>query len=133
MLFKTKKRLQNQVEALQNENEDLNSEAKNMRSQRDALVDENKKLRVQIADIRDEANKAMEAKEAERQELSDKIGELEQQAEKDKDLIGRQSNTIGRIIKENALLIKTNANLAQKLNLHRDNKGRFARKQQEDK
>ncbi len=120
------------MEALQNENEDLNSEAKNMRSQRDALVDENKKLRVQIADIRDEANKAMEAKEAERQELSDKIGELEQQAEKDKDLIGRQSNTIGRIIKENALLIKTNANLAQRLNLHRDNKGRFTKKQQEE-
>ena len=132
MLFKTKKRLQNQVESLQNENEALNSEAKNMRSQRDALVDENKKLRVQIADIRDEANKAMEAKEAERQELSDKIGELEQQAEKDKDLIGRQSNTIGRIIKENALLIKTNANLAQRLNLHRDNKGRFTKKQQEE-
>ncbi len=128
-----KKLLQQQVEALQDENEALSCEARNLRTQRDALADDNKKLRVQIVDIRDEATHAMEAKEVERQELCNRIGELEQQAEKDKDLIGRQSNTIGRIIKENALLIKTNANLAQKLNLHRDNKGRFARKQQEDK
>lgn len=113
------------IEALNMECEDLTKEVK----ENESIITQ---LRQQISDNRKEYNETLAAKEAERRELCDKIDELEQQAEKDKDLIGRQSNTIGRIIKENALLIKTNANLAQRLNLHRDNKGRFTKKQQEE-
>ena len=123
--IKTVKALRNQLKALTIENEAVANSNKSLKNQRDALVKENNELRVKVADITDEANKAMEAKEAERQELCDQLGELQQQRKKDKETIDRQSNTIGRIIKENAWLIKTNANLAQRLNLKRDDKGRF--------
>lgn len=88
----------------------------------DSLKNDNARLRVQVCDIRDEANKAMEAKEAERQELCDQLGELQDQSKKDAATIERQSNTIGRLIKENAFLIKTNANLSGKFNPNRDKK-----------
>ena len=80
----------------------------------DGLKSENAQLRIQLADITDEANKAMEAKEAERRELCEQIGALQEQAKKDAATIAHQSYTIRRIIKENAFLIKTNANLSGK-------------------
>ena len=128
-MFNRKKieRLKNQIKALTEENQALDNSNKSLKNQRDTLVKENNGLSVKIADITDEANKAMEAKEAERQELCDQLGELQQQRKKDKETIDRQSNTIGRIIKENAFLIKTNANLAQRLNLKRNDKNRFTK------
>lgn len=125
--IKTVKALRNQLKALTIENEAVANSNKSLKNQRDTLVKENNELSVKIADITDEANKAMEAKEAERQELCDQLGELQQQRKKDKETIDRQSNTIGRIIKENAFLIKTNANLAQRLNLKRNDKNRFTK------
>lgn len=128
-MFKTRKQLKAQLEearlGLRVKEDRINS----LDSQRKALVKENADLRIQIADIRDEANKAMEAKEVERQDLCNQLGELQEQRERDKATIDRQSNTIGRIIRENALLIKTNKNLSDRLKVNRDERGRFAKTQ----
>lgn len=100
-----------------------------LQEQRQALVKENNSLRVQLADVTDEANKAMEAKEAERRELCDQIGELQEQAKRDSKTIQRKDFTIGRLIKENMWLCCTNSSLADKLNIKPGGKGRFMKKQ----
>lgn len=123
------KRLQEQLQALTDENTALHGSNKSLQKQRDALVDDNKKLRVQIADLRNEANEAMEAKEAERRELCDQIGELQEQAKRDSKTIQRKDFTIGRLIKENMWLRCTNSSLADKLNIKPGGKGRFMKKQ----
>jgi regulator of replication initiation timing len=118
-MFNTRKQLEAQLDearlGLRVKEDRINS----LDSQRKALVKENADLRTQISDIRDEAGKAMEAKEAERRELCDQLGQLQEQRKKDKATIDRQSNTIGRLIKENMWLCKINANLSKKLNLKR--------------
>lgn len=118
-MFNTRKQLKAQLDearlGLKVKEDRINS----LDSQHKALVKENADLRTQIADIRDEANRAMEDKEAERRELCDQLGHLLEQREKDKATIDRQSNTIGRLIKENMWLCKTNANLSKKLNIKR--------------
>jgi archaellum component FlaC len=95
----------------------------------DGLNHDNAQLRVQLADKTDEANKAMEAKEAERRELCDQIGELQEQAKRDSKTIQRKDFTIGRLIKENMWLCCTNSSLADKLNIKPGGKGRFMKKQ----
>lgn len=106
------------IEALNMECEDLTKEVK----ENESIITQ---LRQQIADNRDEYENALEAKEAERLEICDQLGVLQEQRRKDKDTIERQANTIGRLIKENAWLIKTNANLSSKLNIKRGADGRF--------
>lgn len=91
----------------------------------DSLNTQNQRLRIENAEQREEYDNALEAKEAERLEICDQLGQLQEQRRKDKDTIERQANTIGRLIKENAWLIKTNANLSSKLNIKRGADGRF--------
>jgi regulator of replication initiation timing len=128
-MFNTRKQLEAQLDearlGLRVKEDRINS----LDSQRKALVKENADLRTQISDIRDEAGKAMEAKEAERRELCDQLGQLQEQRKKDKATIDRQSNTIGRLIKENMWLCCTNSSLADKLNIKPGGKGRFMKKQ----
>lgn len=127
--IKTVKALRNHLKALTIENEAVANSNKSLLNQRDALVKENNSLRVQLADVTDEANKAMEAKEAERRELCDQIGELQEQAKRDSKTIQRKDFTIGRLIKENMWLCCTNSSLADKLNIKPGGKGRFMKKQ----
>lgn len=55
-------RLQEQLQALTDQNHVLVNENKSLRNQRDALVNENKELRQQIKDQRDEYNLTSSAK-----------------------------------------------------------------------
>lgn len=83
----------------------------------DSLNHENTQLRVQIADKTDEANKAMEAKEAERQELCDQLGEALDKIDELEKKNERLTNGLKTANRENRFLIRTNAHLAQKLNV----------------
>lgn len=84
----------------------------------DSLNAQISKLRVEIVDNRDAHDKAIEALNMECEDLTKEV--------KEKDaLISKQEETIGRLIKENHLLIKTNANLSSKLNIKRGADGRF--------
>ena len=93
---------------------DLKKELERKQAIIDGLKSENAQLRVQLADKTDEANKAMEEKEAERRELCDQIGELQEQAKADAATIARKSTTIKKLIEQNAALIETNKNLSSR-------------------
>ena len=93
---------------------DLKKELERKQAIIDGLQNDNAQLRVRVSDTRKEAEEAINAKEVERWELCNQLGELQEKAKKDSATIAHQSDTIRRIIKENAFLIKTNANLSGK-------------------
>lgn len=93
---------------------DLKKELERKQAIIDGLKSDNAKLRVQVSDTRKEAEEAINAKEVERWELCNQLGELQEKAKKDAATIAHQSYIIRRILKENAFLIKTNANLSGK-------------------
>lgn len=83
----------------------------------DSLKSQNSKLRVEIADKTKEANEALEAKEAERQELCDQLGEALDKIKELEKKNERLTNGLKTANRENRFLIRTNAHLAQKLNV----------------
>lgn len=81
------------------------------------LQQENAKLRVEVATNREETIQALEAKEAERLELCDQLGH---EQERNKVLVAkneRLANGLKTSNRENRFLIRTNAELAAKLNV----------------
>lgn len=83
----------------------------------DSLKSQNSNLRVQLSDKTKEANEALEAKEAERQELCDQLGEAMDKIRELEAKNERITNGMKSANRENRFLIRTNANLAQKLNV----------------
>ena len=83
----------------------------------DYLKSQNSKLRVEIADKTKEANEALEAKEVERLELCDQLGEALEKIEALEKKNKRLTNGLKTANRENRFLIRTNAHLAQKLNV----------------
>lgn len=83
----------------------------------DSLKSQNSKLRVEIADKTKEAKEALEAKEAERQELCDQLGEALDKIKELEKKNERLTNGLKTANRENRFLIRTNAHLAQKLNV----------------
>ena len=95
----------------------------------DSLKSQNSKLRVEIADKTKEANEALEAKEAERQESCDQLGEALDKIKELEKKNERLTNGLKTANRENRFLIRTNAHLAQKLNVR---PGKSYIKQEED-
>ena len=60
----------------------------------DSLNAQNQRLRIENAEQREEYDNALEAKEAERLEICDQLGELQEQRRKDKDTIERQATLL---------------------------------------
>lgn len=83
----------------------------------DGLTADNNKLRIQIADMTKEANQALEAKEVERLELCDQLGEAQDLIKVLKAKNDRLTEGLKSANRENRFLIRTNAHLAQKLNV----------------
>lgn len=83
----------------------------------DNLKSENSNLRVQLSDKTKEANEALGAKEEERQELCDQLGEALDKIKELKKKNERLNNGLKSANRENRFLIRTNAHLAQKLNV----------------
>lgn len=67
------KRLQEQLQAVTDENTALHGSNQSLQKQRDTLMEENKKLTQQVKDIRTECDATLDAKELERQELCDEL------------------------------------------------------------
>ncbi|MBR4562208.1 MAG: hypothetical protein IKO23_09855 [Bacteroidales bacterium] len=83
----------------------------------DSLKAENRKLRMDDAKYREEVNADLEAKEAERLELCDQLGESQELVKVLKAKNERLTAGLKSANRENRFLIKTNAELAMKLNV----------------
>ena len=90
------KRLQEQLQAVTDENTALHGSNQSLQKQRDALVKENNDLRKQIRDLCSEYNEALEAKETERRELCDQLGAEQQENRHAHAEIERLKNRLSR-------------------------------------
>lgn len=90
------KRLQEQLQAVTDENTALHGSNQSLQKQRETLMEENKKLTQQVKDIRTECDATLDAKELERQELCDELGAEQQENRHAHAEIERLKNRLSR-------------------------------------
>lgn len=111
------KRLQEQLQAVTDENTALHGSNQSLQKQRETLMEENKKLTQQVKDIRTECDATLDAKELERQELCDQLANANEQLEATKKELEQARCTIDKL----------QAKVARK-GCPRDEKGHFIKK-----
>ncbi len=90
------KRLQEQLQAVTDENTALVGANKSLQKQRETLMEENKKLTQQVKDIRTECDATLDAKELERQELCDELEATKKELEQARCTIDKLQAKVAR-------------------------------------
>ena len=90
------KRLQEQLQAVTDENTALHGSNQSLQKQRETLMEENKKLTQQVKDIRTECDTTLDAKELERQELCDELEATKKKLEQARCTIDKLQAKIAR-------------------------------------
>lgn len=90
------KRLQEQLQAVTDENTALHGSNQSLQKQRDTLMEENKKLTQQVKDIRTECDATLDAKELERQELCDELEATKKELEQARCTIDKLQAKVAR-------------------------------------
>lgn len=90
------KRLQEQLQAVTDENTALHGSNQSLQKQRDTLMEDNKKLTQQVKDIRTECDATLDAKELERQELCDELEATKKELEQARCTIDKLQAKVAR-------------------------------------
>lgn len=90
------KRLQEQLQAVTDENTALHGSNQSLQKQRETLMEENKKLTQQVKDIRTECDATLDAKEIERQELCDELEATKKELEQARCTIDKLQAKVAR-------------------------------------
>lgn len=90
------KRLQEQLQAVTDENTALHGSNQSLQKQRETLMEENKKLTQQVKDIRTECDATLDAKELERQELCDELEATKKELEQARCTIDKLQAKVAR-------------------------------------
>lgn len=90
------KRLQEQLQAVTDENTALHGSNQSLQKQRETLMEENKKLTQQVKDIRTECDATLDAKELERQELCDQLEATKKELEQARCTIDKLQAKVAR-------------------------------------
>lgn len=112
------KRLQEQLQAVTDENTALHGSNQSLQKQRETLMEENNKLHDTITDLKAEYAGQLDAKEIERQELCDQLANANEQLEATKKELEQARCTIDKL----------QAKVARK-GCPRDEKGHFIKKE----
>lgn len=90
------KRLQEQLQAVTDENTALHGSNQSLQKQRETLMEENKKLTQQVKDIRTECDATLDEKELERQELCDELEATKKELEQARCTIDKLQAKVAR-------------------------------------
>lgn len=90
------KRLQEQLQAVTDENTALHGSNQSLQKQRETLMEDNKKLTQQVKDIRTECDATLDAKELERQELCDQLEATKKELEQARCTIDKLQAKVAR-------------------------------------